>query len=106
MEQPNLGYIEEIAGGDPTIVAQFVEIIKKEFPLELEQYHKLIGSKDSANAAALVHKLKHKISILGLSEGYQLAVAHEDALKNADFELSPKFVEVLETITLFLTPNK
>ena len=105
MEQPNLDYIQEIAGGDPLIVAQFVDIIKKEFPVELEQYHKLIELRDSDQAAALVHKLKHKISILGLTKGYDLAVAHEDALKQADFDLSPQFVLVLDAITLFLTPN-
>lgn len=105
MEQPNLDYLKEISDGQPEVIAQFVGIIKKEFPGEYEQYQQLMKEKDSQQAAAVVHKLKHKISILGLMEGRALAVTHEDALKAGDYQHSEAFAAVLEKIEVFLQDN-
>ncbi|WP_435579043.1 Hpt domain-containing protein [Gilvibacter sp.] len=105
MEHPNLDYLNEIADGQPEVVAQFVGIIAKEFPGEFEEYQALIAAKDSAKAAAMVHKLKHKISILGLVQGRALAVEHEEALKEEDYQHSDAFAAVLDQIDQFLKNN-
>lgn len=102
MEQPNLDYLKEISDGQPEVIAQFVGIIKEEFPGEFEQYQQLMKEKDWQHAAAMVHKLKHKIRILGLKEGRAVAVTHEDALKGGDYQHSEAFAAVLNKIEVFL----
>ncbi|NQX78001.1 Hpt domain-containing protein [Gilvibacter sp.] len=105
MEQPNLDYLNQIADGQPDVIAQFLGIIAQEFPGEAERYFSLIEEKDSIKAAAIVHKLKHKISILGLVQGRALAIAHEEALKIEDYQHTDAFAVVLKQIDEFLKSN-
>ena len=58
-------------------------------------------AKDLEKSADLVHKIKHKISILGLQEGYQIAVEHEELLRKNSVELDSQFKETLEKIDAF-----
>ena len=102
MEHPNLDYLNEIADGQPEVVAQFVGIIAKEFPAEFEEYHALIDAKDSAKAAAMVHKLKHKISILGLVKSYEVAVNYENSLIDGSTRGKVDFESILQIMTDFL----
>jgi len=68
LETPNLNYIEALSGGDITFKAKLIEVIKNEFPKESEAYFSNITQKNHQKAADDVHKLKHKISILGLEK--------------------------------------
>jgi hypothetical protein len=49
-----------------------------------------------------VHKLKHKLNILGLEEAYGLSVIYEEELKKGDTSLAPKFTSILDTIESYL----
>ena len=53
-------------------------------------------------AANNVHKIKHKISILGLKKGLLLASEFEKSLKNNDIKLHQKFIKVLDKIHVYL----
>ena len=48
-----------------------------------------------------MHKLKHKISILGLEKSYYLAADFEDELKKGQTSLATDFEKVLQTIKDF-----
>lgn len=105
MEYPNLQYLEEIADGQPKVVAQFLKILEDEFPGERQQYENLIEKKAGVQAAAMVHKLKHKISILGMVQGRDLAVEHEEALKKGNFAHANSFKKLLNLINEFIISN-
>ena len=78
MEQPNLNYIDQLCGEDDAFKKKMITIIKKELPLEIVAYHKSREDLDYKLASECVHKLKHKISILGLEKSYHVAHEYED----------------------------
>ena len=80
MEQPNLSYIHSLSGGDKTFENKLITIIKSEFPEEKNSYFKNIESSNFKEASENVHKLKHKISILGLEKSYAIATGFENNL--------------------------
>jgi HPt (histidine-containing phosphotransfer) domain-containing protein len=102
MERPNLLYIESMSGGDKTFERKLIDIIKEEFPIEKEVYFTNIKSKNNKLTAEIVHKLKHKISILGLEKSYEIAIAFENNLIEGHYELQEDFEAVLQLITDYL----
>lgn len=101
-EQPNLKQIKEIAGGDGDFERKLVEILKREFPLEIETYNNLFLSGDLLKTAEIVHKIKHKIRLLGLEKSYDLAIKYEEELKMGDSNLSRQFEVILDRISIFI----
>jgi len=93
LEQPNFTYINSLSRGDKAFEAKLVAVIKAEFPIEKATYIKNIQEKNYKEAAENVHKLKHKISILGLDE---------NNLKENTSTLKEEFEKILQTITDYL----
>ena len=102
MEQPNLAYIKKLSGGDSEFENKILSILKEEFPIEYEVYENGISSMDYKATAEIVHKLKHKISILGLEKGYKIATEYENNLNNSNIELALEFDNVMKSITTYL----
>ncbi|EAQ42898.1 MULTISPECIES: hypothetical protein [unclassified Polaribacter] len=102
MEQPNLSLIKEIAGNDEDFQNSIFSILKKEFPIERDLYMENFGAQDLEKAADDVHKLKHKISLLGLPKGFEIATKYEKELRASNTELHDNFVEILNKIHVYL----
>ncbi|WP_179352108.1 Hpt domain-containing protein [Winogradskyella vidalii] len=102
MEQPNLSYINSMSGGDKAFEQKLISIIKGEFPEEKRVYYTNLKAKNYKLTADNVHKLKHKISILGLEKSYEIAVAFENNLLEGNTELQDQFESILKTITRYL----
>lgn len=103
MEQPNLSYINTLSGGDEAFKNKLIAIVKNEFPQEKTEYLKNIEAKKFKEAAENVHKLKHKISILGLEKSYVIATNYENNLKDKnDDSAKAAFNTILQAITDFL----
>jgi HPt (histidine-containing phosphotransfer) domain-containing protein len=102
MEKPNFSYIDNLSGGDEDFKIQLLGVLKAEFPKEKEQYLNHIKENDYKSAASDVHKIKHKISILGLEKSYEIASKYEGNLKNNSMDLSEDFEEILDIISDFL----
>ena len=102
MEQPNLSYIHSMSGGDEAFEIKIINIIKTEFPLEKEEYYNNYNAKNFKLTADNVHKLKHKISILGLEKSYKIAVAFENNLLEGETTLNQEFETILINITNYL----
>jgi HPt (histidine-containing phosphotransfer) domain-containing protein len=102
MEQPNLKYIDELSGDNLEFKTKLIGILKKELPAEIEGYTKEIGNVSFSAAAQSVHKLKHKISILGLEKSYYLAEEYEDNLKNNSTSLDADFKNILKIMQDFV----
>ncbi|MGJ8548073.1 Hpt domain-containing protein [Winogradskyella wichelsiae] len=102
MEEPNLSYIHSMSGGDKAFEQKLIDIIKGEFPEEKVEYYNNLKLNNYKLAADNVHKLKHKISILGLEKSYDTAVAFENNLLEESTELQDEFESILKTITNYL----
>jgi len=102
MEQPNLSYVHNMSGGDKDFEQKLISIIKGEFPEEKKIYFENISSNNFILTAANVHKIKHKIGILGLEKSYELAVAYETELLEGKTKLRTEFESVLNIMTHFL----
>ena len=102
MEQPNQSYIDSLSGDDKAFKQKLIDIIKREFPEEKQIYFDNYNAKNYKLAADNVHKLKHKISILGLEKGYEVAVAYELSLEDGKSDEKEQFEAILATITKYL----
>jgi len=105
-EQPNFSYIKQLSGGDLVFEKKLIAIIIKELPEEIAQYKKNFKHESYQLAADDVHKLKHKISILGLEFSYQLATDYEEELRLDNTSNKNKFEEVLVAMTKFVDQLK
>lgn len=102
MEQPNLTYIEQLARGDNDIRKTLIDVIKAEFPEEKKEYYECLEEKNYKKIEESVHKIKHKISILGLEKSYELANIYEHNLREKDMSGVDDFEEILKTITAYI----
>lgn len=102
MEEPNLSYIHSMSGGNKAFEEKLIGIIKAEFPLEKQEYRDNITSNNYKLAAANVHKLKHKISILGLEKSYEVAVNYEENLIDHKTDGQEEFEAILQIMTDFI----
>lgn len=101
-ELPNLNYIKEISGGNQEFEKKFLNIIQNEFPKEKNDYLDRLESEDLEESAKIVHKIKHKLGILGLTGGYKLAVKYEEDLKYGNTDLRREFDQILKTVEEFI----
>lgn len=102
MEQPGLSEINKLSNGDKAFELKIFTVIKKEFPIEKEQYFNNLESKNLVKAAEDVHKLKHKISIFGLEKSYEIATDYENNLKEGNYKLKEDFEKIIQMITEYI----
>ncbi len=98
MVQPNLDYINQLSGDNIEFKNKMIGILKKELPEEMTIYRKEMAAENYIEAAQSVHKLKHKISILGLENSYYIAEKFEDNLKNNALDLNSDFDIILKVM--------
>lgn len=96
MEQANSEYIDQLSGDNTEFRKKIIEILKRELPEEVGTYRNQIQNKNYLMAADCVHKLKHKISILGLKKSYYIAEQFEDNLKENSTQLQSDFDAIIE----------
>jgi len=102
MEQPNSDYINQLAGDNEEFKSRVVAILKRELPEEIELYQNYINNMNYILAAESVHKLKHKISILGLEKSYYIAEEFEENLKENSTQLQSDFESILKQMQDFV----
>jgi hypothetical protein len=102
MKKPNIDYINQISGNDVNFKSKIITILKQELPLQMDAFYYEINNKNYKVAAESVHKLKHKISILGLDKDYFLACEFENNLKENSEKLKFEFEKTLKKMTLFI----
>ena len=102
MEQPNLEYIDQLARGDESIKNELITVIKTEFPEEKKEYYESLENKEFKKIEENVHKLKHKISILGLEKSYEIANEFEHNLRELSLEKQQDFENILKAISDYI----
>lgn len=101
-EIPNLNYLSQFSRGDKSFEEKMIRIVKSEFPLEKEVYDTNFKEKKYTLCAENVHKLKHKISILGLEKSHEVATNYENSLREGNTELASDFDEIMQIISDYL----
>lgn len=101
-EQPNLSYVDQLSGDDMEFRDSFISIIKQEFPKEKELYLDYTDKQMTKQTADIVHKIKHKFSILSMQDSYKLAVAYELELLEGKSTKETEFKSVLQVIDDYL----
>lgn len=95
MEQPNIEYIIKLSGNEEIVKLKLINVLKYELPLEVDAYFVSIHLNKMKQAASCVHKLKHKIGILGLEESYYIAEEYESQLVENRKYLQIEFEKIL-----------
>lgn len=103
MEQPNLSFIKELSGDDAEFEKSIIDIIKIEFPEEVQLFKHNFQLENYVEASINVHKIKHKIGLLAMQEGVATATEFELALRNGNTELNAVFLEVIDKIHIYLS---
>ena len=101
MEKPNFSYIDALAGNDEGFRKILISTIQAELPAEIAEYHNNILKNNYLSAAGNVHKLKHKISVMGMEKSYYLAETFENNLKANSTELKDEFEDILKIMQEF-----
>ncbi|QWX84753.1 Hpt domain-containing protein [Cellulophaga sp. HaHaR_3_176] len=102
IQEPNLNYINELAGDDAEFKQKFIAVLKEEIPIEKQEYLNFIENNSFKDSAECVHKLKHKLNILGLTNDYKFAVIYEEELKKHNSSKKDEFLITLEKIESFI----
>ena len=102
MEQPNLEYIDKLSGDNIEFRTKLIGILKKELPQEVEVYLREMKNVNFSYASQSVHKLKHKISLLGLEKSYYIAEEYEDNLIEGTTLLKLEFETILKSMQDFV----
>ncbi|MEQ8551186.1 MAG: Hpt domain-containing protein [Cyclobacteriaceae bacterium] len=106
MTAPNLSTIHKMSQGDREFEKKILSVAKVELQEEVKAFNKAIELVDYLQAAQLVHKIKHKISLLGMEESYNLAAAFEAQLNDKTESLLPDFRLILEKMITFLEESE
>lgn len=102
MEKPNLEYVDKLARGDESVRIMLINVIKNEFPEEKEDYYNSLNNKEYKKIEENVHRLKHKISILGLEKSYKIANEFEHNLRALNLNKVEDFEKILIVISDYL----
>ncbi len=102
MEKPNSNYINQLSRNDEEFKAKIIGILKRELPEQIALYQNEIQTKNFKWASDSVHKLKHKIYILGLEKSYYIAQEFENNLKEQSTELQSEFESILKAMQDFV----
>ncbi|WP_417368335.1 Hpt domain-containing protein [Flavobacterium beibuense] len=102
MEQPNLNYIDQLAGDDAPFRQKLIDTIKSELPTEIDTYKSYLSVDNYSATAGSVHKLKHKISVMGMEKSYYIAEEFEKNLKNNSLDLQADFEAILASMQNYI----
>lgn len=102
MEEPNESYIKQLSGDNAEFRAKIISVIKKELPEEITAYKETLNTNQLQQAASCVHKLKHKISVLGMEKSYYIAEEFEINLLKQSTDLQVEFENILNSMQQFV----
>ncbi|MCV6628886.1 MAG: Hpt domain-containing protein [Flavobacteriaceae bacterium] len=102
-EYPNLTYIRNLSAGDAVFEEKLIAIMKREFVKEKQAFIDRYESGFYIDAANLVHKIKHKVILLGLNKSYELSQNFERDLHEGKTDLYEKFVRILGVMDQYIS---
>lgn len=102
MEKPNLIFFEKLSKGDSEFMSRLIKTLKEDFKEDQIAYVKANQELNFDQMKFYVHRIKHKIGILGLEKSYILVGNYENDLSQENLNLKNDFLEILKTVSSFL----
>lgn len=102
MEAPNLNFFQKLSNGDHQFMMRLTNTLKMEFTNDKNLYLDALDQKDFKKMKFIVHRIKHKVGLLGLTKSYNVVVEYENDLIDEDLKLKDKFLLILNTMTKYL----
>ena len=102
MEEPNLAYIKKIAKGSVSFEKDILNIVNEELEGEIESYYSYFEAGDLKKAKIYVHRIKHKMMILGLEKSYEITNNYENDLRESNFTHQKYFESMLPIMINYL----
>lgn len=102
METPNLDYIRQISDGDIDFEKTLLSILKLEFPAECKLLNDNFDNNNFDEVALNIHKIKHKLGMLGMHNSVDLASKCEKSIKEGITEQYKDLILILERINVYL----
>ena len=93
--RPNIDYIKKLADGSREFEEKMIEILKEEYPREKELFLEYFDNDHLMKAADMIHKIKHKFSMLGMEDEYMFSVDFEEQLRVENIVNYPDFLAIL-----------
>lgn len=100
--EANWSHLNMICKDDDSCMEAFRKVLKDELPKEMELYTESLASKEYKEAAMLVHKIKHKFSLVNMESAYNFSVSYEEELLDNDNVNQQTFDLYVEQLVAFL----
>ena len=93
----DLTYLENMSGGDKDLMKEMIQIFKEQVPEFVDDMRKSLQNSDLKNLAAVAHKAKSTISIIGLVQLIDdLKEFEKDVANNVNKETYILFIDNFE----------
>ncbi len=102
MEAPNLSYVKKLSKGDLEFEKNILGIVKEELQSEIDNYYNYLKEKNYTKTKVFVHRIKHKMSILGLEKSYEITNTFENSIKTLNFKNQGYFEKMLPVMLNYL----
>lgn len=90
----NLSYLNEITGGDPEVVKEFIQLFFDQLPEFKDGLTSHLANKKYKELGELAHKAKSSVMTFGMNElGYRLKELQLKTQKLEDIESYPEYVQ-------------
>jgi len=94
----DLSYLESMSGGDKELMNEMIDIFKEQVPEFVSEMRTCLHEKDYKGLAAIAHKAKSSISIIGLVELINdLNIFEKDVNEVANQGTYEKFINNFES---------
>jgi len=94
--------LQVICKNDNTCLDKFRQVIKSELPEEKKQLTKALKNNDLNSAACIIHKIKHKFSLMSMNTAYELAIKYEVELNKGEIIEEDVFIAHVEQLEKFI----
>lgn len=111
----DFSYLNEVSGGDYSIMIEFIQIFKEQLPEFVQQLNHAIENNDYQSVAAIAHKAKSSVSIFGMHKWVTILKQIQidinqgkipDNLKQMVVDFEKDSLEIIEKAIKYANKNK
>lgn len=97
MKKTDLTYLEQLANGSNTFMAEMIQLFLQQTPEEIRRMKKSMAEKDWKTLGGVLHKIKPSITFVGLKDIEDVVKTAEDfAFRESNLERLPEMIQTIE----------
>lgn len=114
-ENVDFSYLNEVSGGDYSVMNEFIQIFKEQLPEFIQQFNYAIDNNDYQSFAAIAHKAKSSVSVFGMHRWATILKQIQidinqgiipDNLKQVIIDFEKDSLEIIEEAIKYAHKNK